>query len=76
MSLPHLSYHGTKARPAPRWLSPQACNGVYWSPLGRHVVLAGLKGLNGQLEFFSVDEFDTLATAEHFMWCVACSGTS
>ena len=34
---------------------------------GKNVVLAGLKGLNGQLEFFNVDEFETLASAEHFM---------
>lgn len=48
-------------------LSNKACNAIFWSPLGHHIVMAGLKNLNGQLEFFSVDEFDTLATAEHFM---------
>jgi hypothetical protein len=30
-------------------------------------VLSGLKALNGQLEFFNVDEFEILAAAEHFM---------
>ena len=30
-------------------------------------MLAGLKGLNGQLEFFSVDDMETMAAAEHFM---------
>jgi hypothetical protein len=25
------------------------------------------QALNGQLEFFNVDEFETMATAEHFM---------
>ncbi len=30
-------------------------------------MLAGLKALNGQLEFFNVDEMETMATAEHFM---------
>lgn len=34
---------------------------------GKSVVLAGLKALNGQLEFFNVDDFETLATNEHFM---------
>ena len=49
-------------------LTNRACNGVHWSPAGRNVVLSGLKGqLNGQLEFFNVDEFETLAAAEHFM---------
>ncbi|KAH1109998.1 hypothetical protein GYH30_009078 [Glycine max] len=27
----------------------------------------GLKGLNGQLEFYNVDELETMAMAEHFM---------
>ena len=30
-------------------------------------MLAGFKALNGQLEFFNVDEMETMATAEHFM---------
>lgn len=30
-------------------------------------MLSGLKTLNGQLEFFNVDEFEVLAAAEHFM---------
>ena len=45
----------------------KSANAIFWSPAGRHLVLAGLKGLNGQLEFFSADEMETLATAEHFM---------
>ena len=40
---------------------------MHWSPQGKHIVLAGLKGLNGQLEFFSVDDMETMAAAEHFM---------
>jgi len=31
------------------------------------VVLAGLKTMNGQFEFFNVDEMETMATSEHFM---------
>eukprot|EP00252_Welwitschia_mirabilis_P007655 TRINITY_DN1925_c0_g2_i1.p1 TRINITY_DN1925_c0_g2~~TRINITY_DN1925_c0_g2_i1.p1 ORF type:complete len:719 (+),score=135.17 TRINITY_DN1925_c0_g2_i1:149-2305(+) len=42
-------------------------NALYWSPSGRFVVLAGLKALNGQLEFYDIDERETMATAEHFM---------
>lgn len=30
-------------------------------------MLSGLKSLNGQLEFFNVDEFEVLAAVEHFM---------
>mmetsp|Transcript_39693 Transcript_39693/g.112613 ORF Transcript_39693/g.112613 Transcript_39693/m.112613 type:complete len:705 (-) Transcript_39693:127-2241(-) len=48
-------------------LTNKPCNAVYWSPQGKNIVLAGLKALNGQLEFFNVDEFETMATGEHFM---------
>ena len=40
---------------------------LHWSPQGKFIIIAGLKGLNGQLEFFNVDEMDTMAINEHFM---------
>ncbi|EYU40305.1 hypothetical protein ABFS82_02G135200 [Erythranthe guttata] len=42
-------------------------NALFWSPTGRFIILAGLKTLNGQLEFYNVDELETMAQAEHFM---------
>jgi translation initiation factor 3 subunit B len=42
-------------------------NFLYWSPIGRFIILAGLKAFNGHLEFFNVDELETMATGEHFM---------
>ncbi|KAM7476202.1 hypothetical protein LguiB_023445 [Lonicera macranthoides] len=67
-------------------LKGKQANALYWSPTGRFIILAGLKGFNGQLEFYNVDELETMATAEHFMatdieWdptgrCVATSVTS
>jgi translation initiation factor 3 subunit B len=45
----------------------KACTSIHWSPQGKNIVIAGLKSMNGQLEFFNVDELETLATAEHFM---------
>jgi len=48
-------------------LKGKSANQIFWSPMGKSVVLAGLKALNGQLEFFNVDDFETLATNEHFM---------
>ena len=48
-------------------LKGKTANALYWSPAGRNLVLAGLKAMNGQLEFFNADEMETLATAEHFM---------
>uniref|UniRef100_A0A7S0RNS6 Eukaryotic translation initiation factor 3 subunit B n=1 Tax=Pyramimonas obovata TaxID=1411642 RepID=A0A7S0RNS6_9CHLO len=48
-------------------LKGKSANQLYWSPQGKNIILAGLKSLNGQLEFFNVDEFETMATTEHFM---------
>ncbi|XP_056699547.1 eukaryotic translation initiation factor 3 subunit B [Spinacia oleracea] len=48
-------------------LKSKQANALYWSPSGRYIILAGLKGFNGQLEFFNVDELETMATTEHFM---------
>ena len=48
-------------------LKGKQANALYWSPVGCFIVLAGLKGMNGQLEFYNVDELVTVATAEHFM---------
>lgn len=48
-------------------LKQKGANALYWSPKGRFVVLAGLKNLNGQFEFFDAEELNTLASGEHFM---------
>ncbi|EPS67275.1 hypothetical protein M569_07499 [Genlisea aurea] len=48
-------------------LKGKQANALFWSPSGRFILLAGLKGLNGQLEFYNVDDLETMAQAEHFM---------
>ncbi|GER55854.1 eukaryotic translation initiation factor 3subunit B [Striga asiatica] len=48
-------------------LKGKQANALYWSPAGRFIVLAGLKGFNGQLEFYNVEELQTMAETEHFM---------
>ncbi|KAJ8748201.1 hypothetical protein K2173_000609 [Erythroxylum novogranatense] len=48
-------------------LKGKQANALFWSPAGHYIILAGLKGFNGQLEFYNVDELETMATAEHFM---------
>ncbi|KAF9612679.1 hypothetical protein IFM89_003154 [Coptis chinensis] len=48
-------------------LKGKQANSLFWSPTGRFILLAGLKGFNGQLEFFNVDELETMQTGEHFM---------
>jgi len=45
----------------------KTANHLFWSPNGRVIILAGLKTMNGQFEFFDVDTMDTMATVEHFM---------
>lgn len=46
-----------------RWLISRC----WWCVQGKFLVLAGLKAINGQLEFFNVDELETMATGEHYM---------
>ena len=42
-------------------------NALFWSFAGRYIILAGLKGFNGQFQFYNVDELETMATTKHFM---------
>lgn len=48
-------------------LKGKSANALFWSPAGRYIILAGLKNLNGVLEFYNVDELETMAFGEHFM---------
>nr|GEW23866.1 eukaryotic translation initiation factor 3 subunit B-like [Tanacetum cinerariifolium] len=66
---PDVSFYSMKGGKVSKLtiLKQRQANALFWSPNGRFVILAGLKGFNGQLEFFNVDELETMATAEHFM---------
>ena len=46
----------------------RAANALFWSPLGGHLVLAGLGPFNGQLEWLDVDSGESLTPTvqEHF----------
>mmetsp|Transcript_46089 Transcript_46089/g.110990 ORF Transcript_46089/g.110990 Transcript_46089/m.110990 type:complete len:611 (+) Transcript_46089:230-2062(+) len=48
-------------------LEKKTVNEIYWSPAGHHVVLAGMKNLNGVLNFFDVDALESMSEDEHFM---------
>lgn len=48
-------------------LKSKEANALYWCPGGHFILLAGLKGFSGQLEFYNVDELETMATRDHFM---------
>ncbi|GMN54331.1 hypothetical protein TIFTF001_023453 [Ficus carica] len=42
-------------------------NALFWSPTGRFIILAGLRNIHGQLEFYNVDELETMVAGDHFM---------
>merc|ERR1711918_185083 len=42
-------------------------NEVRWSPMGHSPLLAGLRNLNGYLEWWNVDEMQMVQQDEHFM---------
>lgn len=50
-------------------LQTKAANSLFWSPKGSYIVLAGLAvsdvPLAGVLEFYDVDEFQTISVKEH-----------
>jgi translation initiation factor 3 subunit B len=49
-------------------LEKKAVTQLNWSPRGGFIVIAGLKAPhNGQLEFFSVNDLETMGIEEHFM---------
>lgn len=66
---PDVSFYSMKTSRVTKLttLKGKQANTLFWSPVGRYIILAGLKGMNGQLEFFNVDELETMANAEHFM---------
>lgn len=66
---PDVSFYSVKGGKVSKLttLKSKQANALFWSPSGRFIILAGLKGFNGQLEFYNVDELETMATAEHFM---------
>lgn len=48
-------------------MDKKVCNRLLWSPNGQFIVLAGLKTLNGTLEFVdTANDFTIMTTAEHF----------
>ncbi|KAI3676754.1 hypothetical protein L1987_86370 [Smallanthus sonchifolius] len=66
---PDVSFYSVKGGKVSKLttLKQKQTNALFWSPGGCFIILAGLKGFNGQLEFYNVDELETMATTEHFM---------
>lgn len=48
-------------------LERKQVNHLFWSPNGQFIVLAGLRNLNGVLEFVDTNDMSVMVQAEHFM---------
>merc|ERR1711865_953400 len=48
-------------------LEKKGVNEVRWSPRGNSLLLAGLRNLNGYLEWWNVDQMEMVQQDEHFM---------
>jgi len=48
-------------------LEKRTVNTICWAPLGQFVVLAGLRSMNGVLEFVDTSDMTVMATEEHYM---------
>jgi translation initiation factor 3 subunit B len=48
-------------------LDKRSVNHLFWSPNGQFIVLAGLRGMNGILEFVDTADMTVMMQAEHFM---------
>lgn len=45
----------------------RTANHLFWSPNGQFIVLAGLRSMNGVLEFVDTQDMTVMAQTEHFM---------
>ncbi|ESN92191.1 hypothetical protein HELRODRAFT_157973 [Helobdella robusta] len=45
----------------------KSVNHLFWSPNGQFIVLAGLRSMNGVLEFVDTQDMTVMTQAEHFM---------
>jgi len=45
----------------------RVANHLFWSPNGQFIVLAGLRSMNGVLEFIDTQDMTVMAQTEHFM---------
>ncbi len=65
-----VSFYGVKTGQTPTMLKKyerKSANHIFWSPSGQFCVLAGLRNMNGVLEFVDTADFTTMNTGEHFM---------
>ncbi|XP_072044108.1 eukaryotic translation initiation factor 3 subunit B-like [Amphiura filiformis] len=64
------SFYNIKARANVeliKCLERRVANSLFWSPMGQFVILAGLRGMNGQFEFIDTNDMTIMNANEHFM---------
>jgi len=69
-SVLNVSFYGLKKGTEPEILKKyerKTANHIFWAPTGQFVVLAGLRSMNGVLEFVDTSDFTSMGTGEHFM---------
>jgi len=66
----NVSFYGLKKGQGPELLKKyerKTANHIFWSPTGQFVILAGLRSMNGVLEFIDTSDFTSMGSGEHFM---------
>merc|ERR1712198_596602 len=66
----NVSFYGVKTGQTPTLLKKyerKSANHLFWSPTGQFIVLAGLRTMNGVMEFIDTPDFTTMNSGEHFM---------
>jgi len=66
----NVSFYGVKTGQTPTLLKKyerKTANHLFWSPAGQFIVLAGMRNMNGVLEFIDTADFTVMNTGEHFM---------
>lgn len=69
---PHISVSFYGVRPGAsavllKKFERKQCNHIFWSPNGQFIVLAGLRTMNGTLEFVDTADFTVMNQNDHFM---------
>jgi translation initiation factor 3 subunit B len=65
-----VSFFGVKTGHTPTLLKKyerKTANHLFWSPAGQFIVLAGMRNMNGALEFIDTSDFTVMNSGEHFM---------
>jgi len=66
----NVSFYGIKEGQTPVLLKKferKSANHIFWCPTGQFVVMAGLRSMNGVLEFIDTSDFTSTGNGEHFM---------